>query len=142
MNSIKDIVTSIIENGYIAKPYVGISVADVSAENQSYGLPQGAAVKTVVEGSPAEEAGLQLNDIVTHVNGEAISGSSALVALVKECQVGDELVFTVFRQGQTLEITVTVGESIQSATEQQTENQQSSGNGYNGFPWGFGGFGY
>ena len=42
INSVRDIVTSIIEKGYISKPYIGVSVSNVSAESQSYGLPQGA----------------------------------------------------------------------------------------------------
>ena len=143
VNNIKDIVASIIEKGYIAKPYVGISVVDVSAETQSYGLPQGAAIKQVAEDSPAQKAGLQVNDIVTHVNEEAVSGSSQLVKLVGEAAVGDTLKFTVYRQGETLQIDVTVGETIQSATEESDTHQESVIPGFEGFdgfnfPWNFG----
>ena len=49
INHVRGIVQSIIENGYIAKPYIGVSVDDVSEETQSYGLPQGAAVKSVTQ---------------------------------------------------------------------------------------------
>ena len=73
INSVRNIVESIIENGYIVKPYIGVSVTDVSAETQSYGLPQGAAVKEVTEGSPAEQAGLQVNDIITRVGDTEIT---------------------------------------------------------------------
>ena len=143
VNHIKDLIASIIEKGYIAKPSVGISVVDVSAETQSYGLPQGAAIKQVVEDSPAQKAGLQVNDIVTHVNEEAVSGSSQLVKLVGEASVGDTLKFTVYRQGETLQIDVTVGETIQSATEESNTQQESVMPGFEGFdgfnfPWNFG----
>ena len=126
INSVRNIVESIIENGYIVKPYIGVSVTDVSAETQSYGLPQGAAVKEVTEGSPAEQAGLQVNDIITRVGDTEITCSDDLVSLVKECQAGDELVMQVYRAGETLELTVTVAEKQQSALEVDDESQKSA----------------
>lgn len=135
INSIMNIVESIIEKGYISKPYVGISVMDISAETQQYGIPAGAAIQSVVEDSPAQQAGLQKGDVITAVNGTAV-GSDALVDLVGASEVGDKLVMSVYRQGDTMEITVTVGEQIQSALENENNQQQSSqGN----FPWGSGG---
>ena len=109
------IAESIIENGYIAKPYIGISVVDVSQETQSYGLPQGAAIKEVTNDSPAQKAGLQENDIITQVNGNAISGSNALVEFVGQSAVGDTLQMQVYRQGKIITIIVTVGEKVQPA---------------------------
>ena len=138
VNHIRSIVESIIENGYISKPYIGVSVADVSVETQSYGLPQGAAVKSVTEGGPAAEAGLQVNDIITHVDGSAITGSSDVVSIVGKCTSGQVLKLTVYRQGATIELEITVGEQIQSAIEQEEDTSQSSQN----YPfWGYGGFG-
>jgi len=119
------IVESIIEKGYIAKPYIGITVIDVSAETQSYGLPQGAAVQSVTSGSPAEEGGLQQNDIITHVDGKEISGSSALVEIVRNTEIGDTLELTVYRKGETLSITITAGEQIQSAIPEEKETAQT-----------------
>ena len=140
INHIRPIVTSIIEKGYISKPYIGVSVTDVSQETQSYGLPQGAAVKSIVEDSPAAKAGLQVNDIITHVDGTAVVGSSDIVSIVGKCQVGQVLKLTVYRQGATIEIEITVGEQIQSAVEQKEEASQSGGQVLPN--WGFGGFGY
>lgn len=137
VNNIRSIVESIIEKGYISKPYIGVSVTDVSQETQSYGLPQGAAVKAVTEDGPAYKAGLQVNDIITQTNGQTISGSSDLVQAVKAAAVGDELTLTVYRQGETLELTVTVAEQIQSAlaNEEEPKAEESSSQ---MLPWGFG----
>ncbi|MGM9553049.1 MAG: S1C family serine protease [Faecousia sp.] len=137
INSVRSIVESIIENGYIAKPYIGVTVANVTDEMQSYGLPKGAAVRGVVENSPAEEAGLKTNDIITAVNGEEISGQSDLVKYVKAAAVGDKLKLRIYRQGETLELTVTVGEQVQSATG-STEEQENTTESQGYFPWGFG----
>ncbi len=134
INSIRSIVESIIEKGYISKPYMGVSVSDVSTESQLYGLPQGAAIRSVTENSPAEKAGLQTGDIITSANGTDITSSSDLVTLVGNLSVGDELIVTVYRQGQILEITVVIEEQIQSAlaNESQQTEQSSQGN----LPWG------
>lgn len=126
INDVYDIVVSIIEKGYISKPYIGITVADVSSESQSYGLPQGAAVRSVTQDSPAQEAGLKTGDIITEVNGTAISGSTALVNLVGEAEIGEELTLTVYRQGLTLTLKVTVGEQIQSALANEQTGSISS----------------
>ena len=141
INHVRGIVQSIIENGYIAKPYIGVSVDDVSEETQSYGLPQGAAVKSVTQDSPAEEAGLQVNDIITKAGDTEISGSKDLVDVVGAASVGDQLVLTVYRQGQTIEVTVTVGEEVQSALAEEESGTQQSPSNQGGFPWGFGGYG-
>ena len=134
INSIMNIVESIIEKGYISKPYIGISVLDVSAETQQYGIPAGAAVQSVTENGPAAQAGLQRGDIITAVDGKAMT-STELVSFVGQASVGQQIVFSIYRQGDTLEITVDVGEQIQSALEQQQEQQTQQG--YPGnFPWG------
>ena len=143
VDDIRDIVDSIITNGYIVKPYIGVSVSTVSNEATGYGLPGGASVQQIAEGSPAEKAGLQVNDIITAVNGTEISSSGELVEIVGNCAPGDELTLSVYRQGETLELTLTVGEQTKSALE-ATSNQQSQqqtnhnyGGGFFGFPWGF-----
>ena len=147
INDVYGIVTSIIEKGYIEKPYIGVSVLDVSDETQKYGLPKGASVQTVTDDGPAKAAGLQVNDIITKVDDTEITGSSDLVKTIGQCKPGQEITLTVYRQGQTLELKVTVARKVQdSKPEQQTVQQQTqSSNGYSGqipnFP-GFFGFGF
>ena len=133
INKARSIAQSIIEKGYVSKPYIGVSATTVSAETQSYGLPQGAAVKEVASDGPAAAAGLKVNDIITHIGGKAITGSGDMVTIVGESQPGDVLKFTVYRKGNTLELNVTVGEKIQSNQQQQQQNTQSQ---MPQFPWG------
>ena len=145
MNHVKNIVKSIIETGSITKPYIGVTVTAVSSEAQAYGLPTGAAVRSVEEDSPAAKGGLEANDIITEVNGTAITSSSDLVSYVGEQASGDELKLKVYRQGKTLDITVTIGEKTQSAMpatqDDAQQSQQSQGPSQQGgsmFPWNFG----
>lgn len=140
INHVRGIVESIIENGYVAKPYIGVTVSDVSEETMSYGLPAGAAVRAVSEDSPAEKAGLQVNDIITAVNGKEISGRTGLSEAVSAASVGDTLTLTVYRQGNTISVDVTVGEQIQSALANEDNRQSEQQSGYGSLPdfFGFG----
>ena len=126
VNDVMPIVESVIEKGYLSTPYIGVSVSDVSAEAQAYGIPAGAAIREVVADSPAAEAGIQSGDVITNFNGVEITGSTDLGDAVDTCQVGDTVQVAVYRQGASVELTLTVGEKITSATE-QTQPQQSGG---------------
>ena len=147
INHVRGIVESIIEKGYIAKPYIGVSVDSVStAEQTKYNVPQGAVVMSVTDGSPAEQAGLQVGDIITKAGDTEITGSSELVNKIRGCTPNDVLSLSVYRSGETLALSITVGEQRQSAmgedssTQQQAQSQQG---GQYVTPWGYGyGYGY
>ena len=138
MDSVKNIISDIIEKGYASKPYIGVQLSDAS---------DAALVYSVTEGSPAEKAGLKANDIITKANGEKIASADDLTALVKQLSVGDELKLTVTRGGQETELTVTVGEKPQNTQNEQPGNggsrQQApqEGDGYEDYGDYFEGFG-
>ena len=145
IDSVRGIIESIIEKGYVSKPYIGVTIAPVSEESKSYGLPAGVAVQSVVDGSPAAEAGLQVYDIITAVNGTPVTANSDLTEAVGSSLPGDVLEFEVYRQGETLKISVTVGEKIQTpesvAAEKETVQNGQRNNGSNPFGDIFGSFG-
>lgn len=134
MDQVKPIIKSIIETGRYIRPYIGVTVSDVSDEMKNYGIPGGAVIKTVTEDGPAKEAGLQPNDIITSVNGTEMAGYAQFSRFISTCSVGDVLTLTVYRQGQTIEITVTVGEYqepvVEEQPQQQTQQQPSAPYGY------------
>ena len=91
---------------------------------------------------------MQVNDIITAVNGTAITGSTDLVNTVKSAAIGDELTLSVYRQGKEMELTLTVGEKTQDALPQtdstqssqdNSQQQQQDGQQY-GYSYGQGGF--
>ena len=106
LDSVKTIITDIIEKGYASKPYIGVQLAEAA---------DAALIYSVTPGSPAEQAGLQANDIVTAANGEKVTCADDLTAIVKAMEPGDVLTLTVTRGGQETEIKVTVGEQPQTA---------------------------
>lgn len=123
VDQIKGIVSSIIEKGYISKPFIGVSVTDVSSEMISYGIPEGAVVKEVTDDSPAKKAGLEINDIITKADDTEITNSSNLVSYVRGLEKGKTLNLTVYRSGETKEIKLTVEETQISALESEEEDE-------------------
>lgn len=124
MNSVRDIIESIVKNGYITKPYIGVFIYDLGSEYQMFGLT-GAAVGQVEEGGPAAAAGIQPNDIITKVNGTEISGTSELKSVLSGKKDGEILTLTIYRQGETMEVEVKLAMRRQSALpETNTPSRQ------------------
>lgn len=86
---------------------LGIQVTDSASSAGA----TGATVSNVISGSAAEAAGLQAGDIITAVNGEAISSASALSEKIQTFSVGDTVTLTIVRGTQTTDLTVTLKES-------------------------------
>ena len=150
INDVKDMVTSIMENGYVTgKPNVGILMSDVDESAQRYGVPAGSEVLSILDGSCAQTAGLQVGDIITAVGDTTVSSSDALKSAIKDCKAGDSVTFTVYRSGETLTINVVLDEDNQerqdamnqlsedyNQQQQQQSQPQQGGNYYYNFPFG------
>ena len=150
INDVRDMITSIIENGYVTgKPSMGILLDDVPQAAQQYGVPAGAEVRAILDGSGADNGGLQVGDIITAVNGTEVSGSSDLQSAVSEFSAGDTVTLSIYRSGETTTVDVTLDEENTernqamdelnqeySASQQQQSQQQQQQGGY--FQWPFG----
>ena len=150
INDVRDMITSIIENGYVTgKPSMGILLDDVPQAAQQYGVPAGAEVLAILDGSGADNGGLQVGDIITAVNGTEVSGSSDLQSAVSEFSAGDTVTLSIYRNGETTTVDVTLDEENTernqamdelnqeySASQQQQSQQQQQQGGY--FQWPFG----
>ena len=147
------IITDLMENGYVTgRPSLGITGTDVtSAYSSYYGIPQGFMVASVTEGSGADEAGVQQNDIIIAINDTIVSGINELNEVKNTFKPGDKVTLTVYRNGKKLDLDVTLGESTGEQESKSSESESSNngyGNGYgndygNGYfnPFGyFGGF--
>ena len=148
INDVHDMVVSIMEHGYVTgKPNVGIIMSNVPEAAQQYGVPAGAEVQAILDGSGADKGGLQVGDIITAVNGTEVADTSALQEAVKDNKAGDTVTFSVYRDGNTVEVPVTLDEENQEREaameelyeqyqEQQQAQQQPQGGG--NFYWPFG----
>lgn len=129
IDSVMDILTSIIENGYVAKPYIGVTVYDLDSSYKSFGL-EGAAISEVEEGGPADKAGLTENDIITKVNGTAISSVAELKSAIGKGKEGEKMTFTIYRKGETFDVEITL--AVRKQTTESQNNQNGSKNGSKG----------
>jgi serine protease Do len=110
INQVQKIMEVLITKGYIERPGIGITVSTVTDEMaQEAGVPVGALVESVVSGRPADQAGILAGDIIVEANGEAITSHKQLVNIVLGCMIGDELKVKVYRDGETLDITIVIG---------------------------------
>jgi S1-C subfamily serine protease len=62
----------------------------------------------VLPGSPADKAGLRENDIITAIDGQVLDAEHSLVSVVQRKAVGATVTLTILRQGETLEVPVTL----------------------------------
>ena len=101
MDTAKSIIMDLIDLGYVTgRPYLGISMQDVAlrfgsgySSNPFFSFGgnyvTGVQVVAVEEGSPAQNAGLQVNDVIVGLDDQEITGTSQLSALLYEYKVGD-----------------------------------------------------
>lgn len=136
INSVREIIESIIENGYVMKPYIGVSVYDLGTRYRTSGLV-GVAIQEVEEGSPAAAAGLKEDDIITKVNGTEISSTSEFQSILSGAEEGDILILTVYRQGETVEAEVELALRRQSALPESDASSQQEQMGQPPFSGGF-----
>ena len=103
-DQVRYITDQLIESGTAKHAQLGVSASDNSTS-----LLLGAQVAEVVPGSGAAEAGIEVGDIVTAVDGANVSSSESLVALIRNAEVGQELSLTVVRAGDERQVDVTLG---------------------------------
>ena len=128
-NTVKKVVPILIEKGEFSHPWMGISGTDVDpelAEVRGLNSSKGFLVVSVIEGSPAEQAGLlgvtetkevdgrefaMDGDIITSIDGKTVRKiSDILVHLQREKSIGDEMILSVNRGGEVLELTMILEE--------------------------------
>lgn len=111
INDTVDIYNQLVNNGKVARPYIGITGEDLdSVTAKRYSLPTGVYVDEVQSNGPAASSGLKSGDIITALDGEGVDSMDELIDLKNSKNIGDEVVLKVYRAGKTIEIKVTLGE--------------------------------
>jgi S1-C subfamily serine protease len=106
-NTVARIANLIIGGQPIKHAYVGVELTSNSTG--------GAQVSQVQPGTPASSAGVKPNDLVTAINGKAITSTEGFIATVDDYNPGPTITLTVKRGGQTKDIKITLGTRPQSA---------------------------
>lgn len=112
-NQAGEILDELREQGFIERGWLGVRIRNVDRElAESLGLDaaRGALIAMVEDDSPADEAGLLDGDVVTEFDGEPVDSSRTLSRLVGSSDSEDEVSIRVWRDGDSLEFTVQLGE--------------------------------
>lgn len=110
-DKVKEVCEKVIDKGETPDPYIGVTFSDSwTAERlKEYGYPEGAVVGNIVEGGPAENAGIKNGDIITEFGATAVSDYEALKKLISECKPGDTVSVRFYRSGRYYNTAITVG---------------------------------
>jgi serine protease Do len=122
INLAKTIMTALISQGKVVRPWMGIGLQDLTPELiASFKLEEkeGALIGQVYEGSPAEKAGLKVGDLILEIDGVKVRNSQDVVREVLRKGVGQEIKLEIIREGKKTEILVTTGEMPADPTEQK-----------------------
>ncbi|MBS0608731.1 MAG: DegQ family serine endoprotease [Proteobacteria bacterium] len=100
-------------SGRVSRGRIGVQIEPVSkdvAESIGLGKAQGALVRGVESGSPAEKAGIEAGDIITRYDGKAVEKVVDLPRLVGNTKPGTRASITVFRRGASRDLSITIAE--------------------------------
>lgn len=113
INFAKPAIHDLIRDGKVSHGWIGLAITTVTpdvADSLGLGEVQGALVRGVAKGSPAEKAGLLKGDVITKISGQVITGQEKLVQLVSTAKVGQTVDVELLRKGQHKTLTVHIGE--------------------------------
>jgi 2-alkenal reductase len=114
VNTAQAVAQQIIEKGYFARPYMGISFQPINPQIAArYNLPAewGVYITQVAENSPASQAGLQQGDIITRIGDVLLDETHSYVNALFEYQPDDQVTLDVVRGNETMQLHVTLGEA-------------------------------
>ena len=114
VNTAQAVAQQIIDKGYFARPYLGISFQAINPQIAAiYDLPAqwGVYITRVAANSPAASAGLQQGDIITKIGDVVLDEAHSYVNALFEFQPGDEVMLEIVRGNDTLQMQVTLGEA-------------------------------
>ena len=128
MNTARNVANQVLGGGEVQHAFLGVSGADLNAEIADaleLSVDSGALIQTVTDGGPADKAGLQAGDtqvsvggqeitgggdVIVAVDGEPVSSMADVVATVNRQVPGDELTLDILRDGESTQLTVTLGD--------------------------------
>ncbi|MGH8221646.1 MAG: DegQ family serine endoprotease [Woeseiaceae bacterium] len=116
----RSIMRQILDFGEVRRGLLGVSIATIDAENaKALGaeVQSGALVSAVEPGSAAEEAGLQVDDIITRVNEKKINNSRELANAIGLRGSGEQVEIEYVRDGRTRKVTATLGQQTMSRSD-------------------------
>jgi serine protease DegQ len=118
INTAKQVMESILTSGSVTRGWIGVEPQNLSNElADSLNIPKdttGVLISGVLEGGPADKAGMKPGDVLTQVNGQAISDVVTLLNRIAQTSPGDEVKINLLRKGKQTTLKVQVGKRPKS----------------------------
>jgi serine protease Do len=121
IDDITGLIKSVQEKGKLERPYLGVVFIPITADmakQYDLGTDKGAYIPpsvmigqdAVINGGPADKAGIKEGDIITKVDNDTVDESHSLTSLLSKHNVGDKVTITVYRDGKnrTFDVTLAV----------------------------------
>lgn len=126
-NLVKRVANEIIDNGTVRHVALGVTIksSTVEADGVTRGCTQ---VQSVVDNSPAAKAGVKAGDSIVAFNGKAVNNNYSLLGYVRASAMNDKVTLTVVRDGNTMELDVTLDQEESQTNSSNSQNQQNNGN--------------
>jgi serine protease DegQ len=118
INTAKQVMESILTNGSVTRGWIGVEPQNLSKElAESLNLPKdtsGVLISGVLEGGPADKAGMKPGDVLTQVNGQPVNDVVTLLNRIAQTSPGDEAKINLVRKGKPMALKVQVGKRPKS----------------------------
>jgi S1-C subfamily serine protease len=101
INRAKAIASELVATGKARHPVIGIGLSRVPADRPGEPAPNGAVIRSIQKMGPADQAGLQVDDVITAVDGQAVDGPAAVVSAIERRGVGETLTLQIRRAGDS-----------------------------------------
>ncbi len=134
---VRPTVENLIRYGKVSHGHIGIGIADVTPENAKFfdqSTAAGGVVTQVDADSPGANAGLQVGDVITEIDGQKVSDAGELQVLVGQKQPGTKINLTVLRDGKRMNVPVT----LEELGSRPGEDTATPGKGEGKMRWGIG----
>ena len=125
ISSTTDIIDQLIEYKTVKRPYIGISGVAVDEKTaKNYNIPTGVYVYSAEKDSPAEKAGLQKGDVITHIEGTEVKNVNELNKVKNKSKIGDTVTLKIYRNGEEKEVQVILAETPSAEEQKQSSTTQ------------------
>jgi len=118
------IANQIISSGGVKRPGIGVNCYEITQEDaQDWEMPQGILITTVNPSGTAAAAGVRRNDVITAADGREMKTADDFTSYIRSKAIGDTVKLTIWRNGQTTELPVQIGD-LNKLVEDTAEEQQ------------------
>ena len=125
----KTVITQLADHGKVERGWLGVSIQPLTkdlAKNFKRDNTNGALVSSVIEGSPAEKAGLKAGDVIVEFNGKKVAKATELPSLVADLTVGRDVPMVVVRDGSEMRLNARIAR-LEDETPAKVADAQEKG---------------